>query len=203
MAGPVRDGCGGGAADGTYRQVGEKRGAPMLYQNGDCRVDVAEDGSIHVKKGDWLSKYSYAMYGDFEHIAEFGRADKLGTIRRVANVNVIFDGELLFHIPSHDNYIGRRNKKTNITPVPPVTSDQQNEAALNAITDPDLRDMLENIYSALEGVGKAGEFLEMFELFGHVGEIGGRIGVVTSVVGPILDVILLELTSRRKKEWQS
>lgn len=35
------------------------------------------DGAIHVKHGDWLSKYSAAMYNDFTHVHEFGRMDRM------------------------------------------------------------------------------------------------------------------------------
>ena len=41
--------------------------------HGSFRVSVGEDGSIVVKPGDWLSKYSAAMYkGDTKHVNEFG-----------------------------------------------------------------------------------------------------------------------------------
>jgi hypothetical protein len=43
------------------------------YQTGKYAVTVGTDASILVRKNDWLSKYSYAMHGDFKHIGDFVR----------------------------------------------------------------------------------------------------------------------------------
>ena len=51
------------------------------------------EGAIEVKHGDWLSKYSAAMYNDLTRIDEFGRIDKSGSLQNILNVNHIFAGE--------------------------------------------------------------------------------------------------------------
>lgn len=71
-----------------------------FYSNGDFSVIIAPDGSIQVSEGDTLSKYSAAIHGDFRHVHEFGREDASGTIRPVENVDLIFAGETLYHIPT-------------------------------------------------------------------------------------------------------
>jgi hypothetical protein len=53
--------------------------------------------------GDWLSKYSAAMYNDLTRIYEFGRIDKSGSLQKILNVNHIFTGETIFHIPTYWN----------------------------------------------------------------------------------------------------
>jgi hypothetical protein len=71
----------------------------MLYHKGQYRVDIAPNGAIRVKPGDWLSKYSYAMYGNFNHCDEFGRMAG-GVVAPCADPNVIHPGETLYHIPT-------------------------------------------------------------------------------------------------------
>lgn len=59
------------------------------------------DGAIQVKSGDWLSKYSAAMYDDFTRVHEFGRMDKFGKLAPIRNVNLIEEGETIYHIPTY------------------------------------------------------------------------------------------------------
>ena len=61
------------------------------------------DGAIEVKHGDWLAKYSAAMYNDFTRIHEFGRMDKSGSVEKILNVNHIFAGEIVYHIPTYSH----------------------------------------------------------------------------------------------------
>ncbi len=71
----------------------------MQFSNGKYRVQMSADGAILVKPGDWLSKYSAAIHNDFVHIEEYGRLGKSG-MERVADVNRIFAGETLYHLPT-------------------------------------------------------------------------------------------------------
>jgi hypothetical protein len=59
------------------------------------------DGAIEVKHGDWLSKYSSAMYNDFKHIHEFARIDEDGKLKKIHGVNHIFAGEVIYHLPTY------------------------------------------------------------------------------------------------------
>jgi hypothetical protein len=70
------------------------------YTDGTFSVTIESDGAIHVMPGDWLSKYSAAMYGNFAHIKEFARMDRSGKLMPIENVNRINAGETLYHVPT-------------------------------------------------------------------------------------------------------
>src|SRR5262245_10596809 len=72
----------------------------MLYQtkNGRYRVEVAADGGVKVKLGDWLSKYSAAIYNNYYTINVFYRKNRAGKLERLANPNLIF--AILYHLPT-------------------------------------------------------------------------------------------------------
>jgi hypothetical protein len=60
------------------------------------KVTVSDDRSIKVRQGDWLSKYSMAIYGDFDHIDKFWR--KNGSVYvKVTDKDLIKTGEILYH----------------------------------------------------------------------------------------------------------
>jgi hypothetical protein len=69
--------------------------------NSRYSVSMDTDGAIDVKHGDWLSKYSSAMYNDFKHIHEFARIDKSGKLKKILLVNHIFAGETIYHLPTY------------------------------------------------------------------------------------------------------
>jgi len=60
------------------------------------KVTVSDDRSIKVRQGDWLSKYSMAIYGDFDHVDKFRRKD--GSVYvKVTDKDLIKTGEILYH----------------------------------------------------------------------------------------------------------
>ncbi len=71
-----------------------------LFRNGRYSVEVASDGAIRVKPGDWISKYSAAIHNDFTHIHEYGRRGPQGEIIPVADPDRIRAGETLYHLPT-------------------------------------------------------------------------------------------------------
>jgi hypothetical protein len=69
---------------------------PKTFRGGSYDVTINGDRSINVRPGDWLSKYSMAIYGDFSHIGKFKK--KLGgQYREIDNPNLIRAGEILYH----------------------------------------------------------------------------------------------------------
>jgi hypothetical protein len=48
-------------------------GSGTTYKRGKYSVSVGNDGSIFVRPGDWLTKYSAAIYGNFWTIDGFCR----------------------------------------------------------------------------------------------------------------------------------
>src|SRR5687768_13917988 len=74
----------------------------MLYQskNKRYRVEIGTDGAVKVKSGDWLSKYSAAIYNNYYTINVFYRKNRTGNLERLANPNLIIAGEVLYHLPT-------------------------------------------------------------------------------------------------------
>jgi hypothetical protein len=60
------------------------------------KVTINADRSIKVRQGDWLSKYSMAIYGDFDHVDKFRKKD--GSVYvKVTDKDLIKTGEILYH----------------------------------------------------------------------------------------------------------
>jgi len=71
---------------------------------GKWSVTIAGNGAIKVKRGDCLSGYSAAIHGgNASRVHEYGRL-KGGTMKRVQNVNRIYVGETLYHLPTYDAF---------------------------------------------------------------------------------------------------
>ena len=51
----------------------DKPVGPGTFTRDSYSVTIAEDGKILVKKDDWLSKYSWALYGDYDTLHVFVR----------------------------------------------------------------------------------------------------------------------------------
>jgi len=107
---------------------------PTVYRSGKhdrYKVTVGQDGRIFVQSNDWLSKYSAAIYGDFVHIYDFGRMVD-GTLHLLRNVNLIRAGEVLYHIPTWQKYMGAR-LKTPVPAPPPMSKDEMKKITQDAI----------------------------------------------------------------------
>lgn len=78
-------------------------GSGTTYKRGKYSVSVRNDGSILVRSGDWLTKYSAAMYGNFWTIDVFCRKDKSGNYIPITHAGRIFAGETLYHMPTVKN----------------------------------------------------------------------------------------------------
>ena len=72
---------------------------PITHNKGGYTVTINDNGSILVKQGDSISKYSMAIHGDFNHLQEYLRSEG-GMLKPIANINMIMAGETLFHQPS-------------------------------------------------------------------------------------------------------
>ena len=97
------------------------------YTNWPYSVIVRTDGAIYVKHGDWLSKYSAAMYNGFTHVHKFGRMDKNGLLRPIHNMNLIFAEETVYHIPTYRKTHPMRMGAIEIA-VSPLTAEQKEKA---------------------------------------------------------------------------
>ncbi len=70
---------------------------PKTFSRGGYEVTVDRDRSIKVKEGDWLSKYSMAIWGDFDHIKNFSTMID-GRPAAVPNPDLIKTGDILYHM---------------------------------------------------------------------------------------------------------
>ena len=80
--------------------------------DGRYRVSLADNGAITVKHGDWLSKYSAAIYDNYWNIQVFARKDRSGHLVPIANPNLIHQGETIYHLPTLDTYLKNRPART-------------------------------------------------------------------------------------------
>ena len=124
-----------GAADGrvdvdvdvdgrSFRRLVEIYSEPVLAsprnyvrgRHGRYKVLVGVDGRVFARNGDWLSKYSAAINGDYIHVYDFGRMI-YGQLHLLRNVNLIRAGEVLYHIPTWRAYM--QGKSAVPPPIPP------------------------------------------------------------------------------------
>ena len=94
----------------------------MNYTSSDGRyhVEVAEDGAIKVRHGDWLSKYSAAIYDNYWNVHVFARKERSGKLVPVAHPNLIHQGETLYHLPTYDEYVKNNRPARTITFTKPM-----------------------------------------------------------------------------------
>src|SRR5262249_1123434 len=70
---------------------------PKTFRGGGHEVTINGDRSINVKQGDWLSKYSMAIYGDFDHIDKFCK--KNGSLyEAIKDKSLVKPGDILYHL---------------------------------------------------------------------------------------------------------
>lgn len=99
----------------TNEQI-EKQVGPGTFSRDGHSVTIAEDGKILVKKDDWLSKYSWALYGDYDTLEVFVRgnpdiksaAQEIKGIKEIDNVDLIETGEYLIHEPTYFKWMEKR-----------------------------------------------------------------------------------------------
>jgi hypothetical protein len=72
---------------------------PGSLRKSKYRVDMAADGEIKVKPGDWLSKYSAAIKGNFYSVLSFARLDSTGKLIPIRNTNRITSFESIYYLP--------------------------------------------------------------------------------------------------------
>jgi hypothetical protein len=136
----------------THRNAYGDLVVTRTYANILYRVTMTTEGAIKVKHGDWLSKYSVAMYNDFTHIHEFGRMDKAGNLKKIQAVNHIFAGETIYHIPTYTKLHPMVMEALQVT-ASPYTEEQKKQI---------IRDTLEDDYDL------QGERLEILVKIAHV-----------------------------------
>lgn len=76
------------------------------YERGGYSVEVADNGEIRVKPGDWLSKYSYAMFGNYTTLNDYVRPDPVSPSgwKPITNKDLVRAGEILLYKPTYENW---------------------------------------------------------------------------------------------------
>src|ERR1700681_264048 len=69
-------------------------------KNGKYQLQIEPDGAIRVKHGDWLSKYSSAIYNNYWTINVFGRKNEAGNLIAIRKPNRIDSGDPFYHVPT-------------------------------------------------------------------------------------------------------
>jgi hypothetical protein len=97
----------------------DKPVGPGTFTRGGNSVTIAEDGKILVRKDDWLSKYSWALYGDYKTLDVFVRpnppfrspTEEIKGIKEIEDVNRITTGEYLIHVPTYFSWAEKRGRR--------------------------------------------------------------------------------------------
>lgn len=148
----------------------------QTYANWRYRVTMHTDGAIHVKHGDWLSKYSAAMYNDYWHINEFARRDASGKFVPIKNVNLVRAGETLYHVPTYNEFVkGSRPAAPGMTVLPMSEAEKKQIILEHLKGEFDLRgehfEVLEKVADGIHIGSEAGEAGEAIaSLIAHVPE---------------------------------
>lgn len=164
------------------------------------------DGAIHVKHGDWLSKYSAAMYNDFTHVHEFGRMDKNGLLRPIHKVNLIFAGETVYHIPTYRKTHPMRMGAIEVT-VSPLTAEQKKKVVLDTLKhEYDLQgerlEWLDHAAHIAHGTDTAVEIAEVASLIAEGTAAATALQLMAAVLTPIMIGIAILNAADPIKGWQ-
>jgi hypothetical protein len=147
-------------------------------------VRIGADGQIFVQPGDWLSKYSAAVDGNFYTIWPYMRLNQDGQFIAIANPNLIHVGESLYHIPTFLNFRKRNDLPTEQVPQPgPISEDEKKKLTKEFLShEYGLKgNNLEPLADALQAVEYADAALTVAEVAGLVAEGTVLAGVATGV----------------------
>jgi len=118
--------------------------AGRTYEKSPYSVTVAADGKIKVKSGDWLSKYSWAIYGNYTTLNVFARwDDRQAQIKEypIANKDLITVGETIIHYPTYEEF--KRANGGNGKPEQPGSTGSQPSTSGQKLTTPIIKARLD------------------------------------------------------------
>lgn len=165
-----------------------------ICTNGPYSVKVSHMGAIQVKQGDWLSKYSAAIYNDFFHIHEFGRRNPDGFVFPVDDVDRIFVGETLYHLPTYYQHVGKvpRYPKSSYVPDRNLKiSDEEKKKRVLDILSKEYKlsgDRLRILSKTIDIIGNVDDAITLAGIAGIISESGviasiGTVAGLASILG--------------------
>ncbi len=180
----------------NWRNPDVPKNVEYCYPDGLFCVGVGLQGLIIVEEDAWLSKYSMAIHGDTKVLDRFYRYDNVtDRLDMIKNIDLIFKGEVLLHIPTYDNWslceLNRRNSLNEIDSYPPFAYDtlklsksitEQSEVELYSISSnfSGVSGAI-NLPTHIEVVATLAE-LSGFE-FVLVGSLGINLATVAGIIG--------------------
>src|SRR5215468_9943354 len=168
------------------------------YQSFPYKVTIEHDGAIRVKHGDWLSKYSAAMYNNFNGIHEFARKGRDGKLRRIPNPNLIYAGETIYHVPTYKYAHPMRMDQVEMVATP--WSDDEIEANIVKALNQEHQFSGEPLHVLTEAVHilhKTADYADGAVLLGEMTEIlaeGTALASATGLIAAVLTPIMVGLS---------
>lgn len=158
---------------------------PTTHTGGGYTVTINDDGSINVKRGDTISKYSMAIHGDFNHLHEYRRKEG-GALKPLANINLIVEGETLYHAPSVAGPGG--GDGSGGAPADDLPKKPNGEYDIDRILEENniplaYRDKLVWLINSGRGLQATITFVG---IFAAEGVIGGGLALTNAIAGPVL-----------------
>lgn len=124
----------------TDEEINNKVG-PGTFTRPPYSVTINEDGKILVKEGDWLSKYCWALYGEYDtyEMDIFLRGnpeiqspfDEIKGLKLIDDYDLIRTGEYLIHKPTYNHWLKKRGKPIEEKPKPVQPTPPQHIASAN------------------------------------------------------------------------
>lgn len=161
-------------------------------------VKIGADGEIIVKAGDWLSKYSAAIDGNFYTIWPYMRPTEDGKFVAVENPRLIRTGESLYHIPTFLAFRKKHDMPEADVPKPKALTDAEKKKMSEEFLSANFGlqgDNLKALGYALTGVEVGAGALEIAGLVVQGSVMAGIVttasvaAVFASMVGSIISVI--------------
>jgi predicted RNA-binding protein len=170
------------------------------YRNGIYHVTVLDkNGTIKVKAGDWISKYSAAIYNDFTRLEEFGRLNGEALPSVIVTSDKIFSGETIYHLA--DFYGQKNNTKIKVSrptqkTIPKLTDAEKKKIILDTLqSDFELRgENLKVLSSAIDILGKTGDVMSLLEIATALetsatfATISGNVGLIATLLSPLANI---------------
>lgn len=178
-------------------------------RQGRWEVTIGADGEIFVRPGDWLSKYSAAVDGDFYTIWPYMRPTDDGQFISIRDPKLIIAGESLYHIPTFLKFRKQHDLPEVDVPQPKVMTDSEKKKLSEEFISSNFNlrgDNAKALADALTYLDHADAALTVAEVAGLIAEGTVLAGVATaaslaavfgSMVGGVIALLNVLETGQR------